>query len=103
MTRSDKPLDSANSRWGEIPGSLRIALLRLDGQVGVVVNAEKQVACPAVVSGDLAGHLGRLAQQMGLGTGNGVAGNPDGVPVFEPTKPSFTREAGSSRRTGPAA
>jgi hypothetical protein len=43
MTRTRKPPDSAGSRWWESPGSLRAALMRLDGQVGVVVNAEKQV------------------------------------------------------------
>ncbi len=101
MTRTRKPPDSAGSRWWESPGSLRAALVRLDGQVGVVVNAEKQMAGPAVVSGDLARHLGRLAQQMGLGTGNGTADHSDRALVFEPIKPSFTREAGSRRRAGP--
>ncbi len=89
-------------RWWEAPGSLRTALLRLDGRVGVVVNAERHVVDPAVVSGEVAGQLGRLAQQMGLGTGDEGVGYPDKALVFEPVKPSFTREAGSSRRTGPA-
>lgn len=53
-----------------------------------------------MISGEVAGRLGRLAQQMDLGTGDVAAGFPDKALVFEPIKPSFTREAGSSRRTG---
>ena len=87
-------------RWWGTPGSLRTALLRLDGRVGVVVNAEKQVADPAVVSGEVARQLGWLVQQMGLGTGDEAVNYPNAL-VFEPIKPSFTREAGSTRRTGP--
>lgn len=91
------------SRWWETPGSLRASLLRLDGQVGAVVNAEKQVACPAAVPGDLVRHVGRIARQMGIDAGDGTADCSDRALVFESIKPSFTREAGSSRRTGPAA
>ena len=93
---------SPGPRWWETPGSLRTSLLRLDGQVGAVVNAERHVVDPAVVSGEVAGQLGRLVQQMGLGTGDEAVGFPDEALVFEPVKPSFTREAGSVRRTGPA-
>lgn len=88
--------------WWENPGSLRTSLLRLDGQVGAVVNAEKHVADPGVVSGEVARHLRRLAQQVGQGTGDEAVGYPDKALVFKPIKPSFTREAGSNRRTGPA-
>ena len=93
---------SPGLRWWEAPGLLRTALLRLDGRVGVVVNAERHVVDPAVVSGEVAGELGRLVQQMGLGTGDEAVGYTDEALVFERVKPSFTREAGSTRRTGPA-
>lgn len=87
-------------RW-QAPGSLRTALLRLDSQVGAVVDNEKHVADPAAVSSDLARHLRRIAQQMGLDAGAETADDPGTTLVFEAIKPSFTREAGSSRGTGP--
>ena len=94
----NKNADDSGLRWWETSGSLRGRLLQLDGQVGAVVNAEKHVADPAAVSGELARQLGRLAQQMGFGTGNGVADHAEVAPGFEPVKPGFTREAGSIRR-----
>ncbi len=100
MAQMSRHSGGSGPRWGEAPGSLRTALLRLDGRVGVVVNAERHVVDPAVVSGEVAGRLGRLVQQMGLGTGDVAAGCRYTPLVFEPIKPSFTREAGSSRRTG---
>lgn len=36
------------------------------------MNAEKHVLDPAVVSGEVAEELGRIAQQMGLGAGDGA-------------------------------
>ncbi len=89
------------SRWWETPGSLRTGLLRLDGQVGVVVNAEKHVVDPAVVSDAVTGQLGRVARQMGLDTGDGAAEQPGEAPGFESVKPTFTRVAGSFRRRVP--
>lgn len=41
--------DSPGLRWWETPGSLRVSVPRLDGRVGVVVNAERQVVDPGVV------------------------------------------------------
>ncbi len=103
MASKDDELVTGNvkhpGRWWETPGSLRTALLRLDGRVGVVVNAEKHEVDPPVISGEVAGQLGRLVQQMGLGTGDEAVGYSDKALVFEPIKPSFTREAGSNRRT----
>ncbi len=93
---------SPDPRWWETPGSLRSRLLRLDGQIGAVAHAERHAVDPAVISGEVAGELGRLVQQMGLDTGDEAVGYSDGALVFEPVKPSFTREAGSNRRTGPA-
>lgn len=78
-------------------------LLRLDGQVGAIVNAEKLAAEPATVSGDLARHVRRIAQQMGLDAGPETAGELDAATAFESIKPGFTREAGSSRGAGPTA
>lgn len=89
------------SLWWESPGTLRTTLLRLDGGVGAVVNAEKHLAGSAAISVDLARHLGRLVQQMGLDAENGVVEQSGGVPGFEPVKPGFTREAGSFRRQVP--
>lgn len=102
ITTSSHPWIS-NPHWWDAPGSLRTVLLRLDGQVGAVANAEMHVVDPAVVSGEVARHLGRLAQQMGLGTGDGATAHRNSAPVFESIKPSFTREMGSSPRRGPAA
>ncbi len=53
------------------------------------------MAGPVAVSGDLSRHLGVVALQMGLDTGNGSTGHSNRALVFEPIKPSFTREAGS--------
>lgn len=89
--------------WCGDPGSLRTRLLQLDGQVGAVANAEKHATKPAAVSGDLARHLRRIAQQMGLDAGPETADEPHTARAFEPIKPSFTREAGSSRGAGPTA
>lgn len=94
-------MGSSGPHWWEAPGSLRTCLLLLDGQVAAVVNAEKHVVDPAAVSGEVAGPLGRIAQQMGLGAGNAAVGQPDRAFGFEPVKPSFTRETGSIRRPGP--
>ncbi len=85
----------------EDPGSLRASLLRLDGQVGTVVNAEMHLVAPVVVSGEVAGQLERIAQQTVLGTGGGVVEPQDEAPRFEPVKAGFTREAGSFRRRVP--
>jgi hypothetical protein len=79
---------------------LRARLLRLDGQVGAVVNAEKHGVDPVVVSGEVAGQLGRLVQQMDLGAGDGAVVQSGRELGFEPIKPGFTREAGSFRRQG---
>lgn len=100
LKKTNEHSDNAASLW-EAPGSLRTCLLRLDGQVGAVVHAEKYVADSAVVSCELAGHLGRIAQQMGLGSGDGVVEQLGNAPGFEPVKPGFTREAGSFRRQVP--
>ncbi|MGH3886012.1 MAG: hypothetical protein ACRDSZ_05460 [Pseudonocardiaceae bacterium] len=85
-------------RWCGAPGSLRAWLLRLDGQLGAVVNAEKHVVEPAVVSSRVAGELGRLVQEMRLGSGDGQAVQPGGVPGFESVTPGFTRVAGLLRQ-----
>ncbi len=77
------------------------SLLRLDGQVGSVVNAEKHVAGSGPVSHDIARHLGQLLEQMGLDAGNGTAGLSYKALAFERVKPGFTREAGSFRRQDP--
>jgi len=103
LKANNHPGSSGPYWWWETSGSLAARLLRLDGRLGAVVNVEKQVAVPVVVSDDLARHLGLLAQQMGLGTGDGSADHSDRALVFEPIKPSFTREVGSSRRPGPTA
>lgn len=103
--------DRVSSCWWQmpgslLPGSLRINLLRLDGQIGAAVNAEKQkqMDAPGVGLGKVAEQLERVAQQMGLGVGNGVVEQADRELSGEPVKPGFTREAGSfrrqSRRTG---
>lgn len=92
--------DSPGFRWWETPGSLRTDLLRLDGEVGTAVEAGKQVVEPTAVSDDLARHLGRLVQQMGLSAGDGMVEKSDREFGFEPLKPGFTREAGSFRRQG---
>ena len=84
----------------ETPGSLRSRLLCLDGALGVVVNAEKRVVDPWIVSGEVGGQLERIAQQMGLGAGDGVVKQLGSVLELEPVKPDFTREAGSFRRQG---
>jgi hypothetical protein len=96
-TRHEHP-DSLCARWWETPGSVRASLLRLDGQVGVVVNAEKHVVPPVVGSGEVAGQLEQIAQRMGMGTDDGVFEQSDLAPGFEPAKPGFTRESGSFRR-----
>lgn len=88
------------SHWWDTSGSLRARLLRLDGQVGAVVNAEKHGVDPVVVSGEVAGQLGRLVQQMDLGAGDGAVVQSGRELGFEPIKPGFTREAGSFRRQG---
>lgn len=98
MTTTNKPSMNPKPHWWETPGLLRTRLLWLDGEVGTAVEAEKQVVDSAAVSGDLARHLKRLVQQMGLGTGDGEAERSGEVPGFEPVKPAFTREAGSFRR-----
>ncbi len=89
------------SRWWETPGSLRTGLLRLDGQVVAVVNAEKHVVDPAVVFDEVAGQLGRVARQMGLDTGDGAVEQSGEAPGFEPAKPTYTRVAGLFRRQVP--
>jgi hypothetical protein len=98
LTKTDKHPDSPGPRWWEAPGSLRTSLLWLDGQVGTIVNAEKHVVDPAAVSGEVAGQLERLVQQMGLGAGDGVVEPSSSARGFEPVKPGFTREAGLIRR-----
>lgn len=50
MTTASKHLGGSSSRWWETSGSLRTALVQLDGQLVAVVNAEKRVVDPAVVS-----------------------------------------------------
>jgi hypothetical protein len=94
MTNTSKHSGDSSPRWWETPGSLRTGLLKLDGQMGMRVNAEKHVASPAVVSDNVALHLRRIAQQIGLDARNGMANYSDSEPVFEPVKPGFTREAG---------
>ena len=87
--------------YGETPGLLRTRLLRLDGEVGTVVEAEKQVVDSPAISGDVARHLKYRAQQMGLDPGDGEVEQPGNGPGFEPAKPGFTRVAGSFRRQVP--
>lgn len=77
-------------------------LLRCDGQIGAVVDAEKNVVDPAVVSGTVTGQLELLAQQMGLGSGNRANGMTSSATGFGSVKPGFTREAGSFRRQAPS-
>lgn len=77
-------------------GLLWKELLRLDGAMGVVVNAEKQVFAPVVVADNVARQLGRLIEQTVFGSGNEEARHLDG----EPVKPGFTRQAGAFRRHG---
>ncbi len=98
MTAKDNPPGSPGSRWWEPPGLLRVRLLRLDSQVGAVVNGEKHVIDPAVFSGEVAGQLRRIAQQLGVGAGDGAVEQSDRAPGFESVKPGFTREAGLVRR-----
>lgn len=92
---------SSAPRWWDTPGSLRTCLLRLDGQVGAIVAAEEHVVDPAVVSGEVAGQLGRIAQQMGLAAGTAAVEQSDRAFGFEPVKLGFTRETGSIRRQAP--
>lgn len=82
-------------------GSLLASLLRLDGQVGAVVNAGKHMVEPSVVSSEMAVQLERIARQTGLSSGNGVVEQPGSARGFEPVKPGFTREVGSFRRQVP--
>lgn len=98
MAKTNKRPDNLGPRWWEAPGSVRICLLRFDGQVGAVVDAEKLVVDPEVVSGEVAEQLRRIAQQMSLGTRARVVNQPDREFRFKPVKPGFTREAGSIRR-----
>lgn len=101
MTKTDSHQSGSDPRWWQVPGSLRNHLLRRDGHVGTVVNAEKHVSRPMVVSGELAGELGRIARQMGLGTDDGVAEQSGKVPGSGCVSPGFTREVGSFRRQVP--
>lgn len=94
---TSKQLGWPDSPWWE----LRTNLLRLDGQVGSVVNAEKHVVDSGPVSNDMARNLGRLLEQIGIDAGNGTSGLSDTAPAFERVKPGFTREAGSFRRRVP--
>jgi hypothetical protein len=71
-------------------------LLRLDGQVGAIVNAEKHAVDPAVISGEVAAQFGRLVQQMSVG--DGAVAQSSSATGFGPVKSSFTREAGLIRR-----
>ncbi len=98
LTASGERPASLDPRWWETPGLLRTALVQLDVQVGTVVNVEKRVVDPAVVSGEVAGQLGRLAQQMGLGAGGGTVEPSSSATGFEPVTLGFTRQAGSIRR-----
>lgn len=98
LTTPNENTGIPGARWWKSPGSLLTCLLRLDGAVGAVVNAEKHLANPAVVFGEVAGELGRLVQQIGLGAGDGVVEQSDKAPTFGPVKPDFTREAGSIRQ-----
>lgn len=92
MTTPDGHPGSSGPSWWETPGSLCAALLRLDGQVGLVVHTERHVVEPAtVVSDDMARHLGRLLEEMGLGAGDGAPSRSGRAPGFERVKPSFTR------------
>jgi len=93
-------LGGSGSRWREAPGPLCTYMLWFDGQVGAVVSAEKHVVDPAVVSDEMAGQLGRLVQQMGLGAEDGEIKQSDRDLGSEPVKLGFTREAGSFRRRG---
>lgn len=77
-------------------------LLRFDGQMGAIVNAEKHLVDPAVVSGEVAGQLGWIAQRMGLDAGEGAAEPSSSAPGFGFVKGGFTREAGSIRRQVPS-
>ena len=54
----------SDPHWWKIPGSLRTCLLRLDSQVGAVVNVEKCVVDPAGVPDEVVGQLERIAQQI---------------------------------------
>lgn len=76
---------------------MRARLLQLDGQVSAVLEAEKHVVDSAVVSDQMAGQLERIAQQMGLDTGDGAVEQSDREFGFEPVKPGFTRVSGSFR------
>jgi len=96
-TADERP---ASAHWWATPGPLGTRLVRLDGQVGVVVNAEKHVLDPSGVSGEVARQLERIAQQMGLGAGGEAVGRSETAPGSEPVKQGFTREAGSLRYGG---
>lgn len=74
---TSKCSDSPGLRWWETPGSLRVSVPRLDGRVGVVVNAERQVVDPGVV------------ERQG------------GVLGFGSVRSGFTRVAGLFRRQAP--
>ena len=93
MDTSKQPGWSGYS-WRE----LRTNLLRLDGELGALVNAEKHVVHSAVIFGEVAGQLGRIAQQMGLDTDDGKVEQSGKASGFEPVKPGFTRITGSFRR-----
>jgi hypothetical protein len=93
--------DSAHSRWWQNPGSLRAFLVPLDDRLGAVVNVEKDVVDTTLVSGEVAGQLGWVAQRMGLSTGNGMVEQSDRALGFEPAKPGYTREAGLIQRQAP--
>jgi len=101
VTNTIRHPSGSDPHWWKIPGSLRTCLLRLDSQVGAVVNVEKCVVDPAGVPDEVVGQLERIAQQMGLNSGNGVVGQLGSAPGFEPVKPGFTRVAGSFRRQVP--
>lgn len=100
MTEQIERSGSSGPCWWETPGSLRSCLLRLDGLVGVVVNAEKRVVDPAVVSGEVAGQLRRVAQQWAMDAGDGMVEQSDREFGFEHVQPGFTRQGGSFRRQG---
>jgi hypothetical protein len=95
-----KEWNNEKFHWWKIQGSLRTIMLRLDSQVGAVVNTEKHVVDPAVVSGEVTRQLEQIAEQMGLG-GDGMVEQPYKAFGFVPIKPGFTREAGSFRRQVP--
>ncbi len=88
---------SPGSHWLETPGSLYTFLSRLDGQVGVAVNAEKHVVNPVTLSNEVVGQLARMAQQVYPDAGDGAVEQLDRTAKLEPVKPGFTREAGSLR------